>query len=329
MDFIIADANRMEEGFLNSFETIDLEIGDTDASNDFELTLALSDAFLDYSKYIFVPGTEYGGIIEDLKTSTSSNSALWYGNTWRGLLDQIIIEPPSGSAYKTVSGEANTVMRTMLSGKLSNLFEVETKSSGITVSYQFNRYASYLDGFMSMLAQYNARLEIWVEQGGANEAFAVKLKAVPVTDYSEEIEYSQDNKVNLTIRDYRRGINHLICLGKGELTERQVLHLYVAKNGTIGTTKYYTGLAERTAVYDYSSAEDSAALKTYGIKRLQELMNYKKLEMSVQDLDLAIGDIIAGRERKTGTYLSKPIIRKIIKAEGSKTSIEYKVEGED
>jgi len=328
MDFIIADETRMEEGFLSA-ETIDLEIGDAESENDFELTLPLTDVSLDYGKYVFVPGTEYGGIIEDRKTSTSENIAYWYGNTWRGFLNQVIIEPPSGSDYKTVSGEANAVMRTMLSGKLGGMFVVPSVSSGITVSYQFSRYASYLDGFMSMLKQYNARLEIWVEQGGANESFTVYLKAVPIVDYSEEIEYSQDNKVNLTIRDCRRGVNHLICLGQGELADRQVLHLYVQKDGTIGTTKYYTGLAERTAVYDYSSAEDLATLEEYGIKRLKESMNYKKLEMSVQDLDIAIGDIVAGRERKTGAYLSKPIVRKIVKLEGTKTTIEYKVEGED
>lgn len=330
MDFVIADQNLMEEGFLNTANGIDLEIGNKDAANDFELTLPLtSSGYVDYGKYIFVPGTEYGGIIEDLKTSTSSGTAQWYGNTWRGFLNQIIIEPTSGAAYKTVSGEANTVLKSMLSGKLNNMFTVPVENSGITVNYQFDRYVSYLDGFSSMLAQYGARLEILAEQGRANEAFAVYLKAVPVMDYSEEVEYSQDNKINFVIRDYRRGINHLICLGKGELTARQVLHLYVQKGGSVGTTKYYTGLEERTAVYDYSSAEDAATLKEYGIKRLQEIMNYKKLEMSVQDLNLAIGDIVAGRERNTGTYLKKPIARKVLKIDGSKTTIEYKVEGED
>lgn len=330
MDFIVTDDKRMEESLISGSRSLDFEIGDKEASNDFLLTLSLSDtSAIDFGKYLFSPNTEYGGIIEDMDASTSSGSVKWYGNTWRGLLNQIIIEPPSGAAYKTVSGEANAVMKDLLSSKLGNLFEVEDESSGITVNYQFARYVSYLEGLSSMLKQYNARLEIWTEQGGANEAFKVKLKAVPVTDYSEEIEYSQDNKVNVSIRDYRRGINHLICLGKGELTDRQVLHLYAQADGSISKTKYYTGLSERTAVYDYSSAEDLTSLEEYGIKKLQELMDYKKLGMTVQNLELHIGDIVAGRERNTGVYLSKPIISKILKIDGLKEEIEYKVEGEN
>lgn len=330
MDFIIADKNKMEECLLSVSRTMDIEIGDTDSNNDFELTLSLLDSqMIDFDKYLFSPGTEYGGIIEDMDASTSSGTVKWYGNTWRGFLDQIIIEPPTGSAYRTVAGDANTVMRNLLSGQLNNMFEVDSSASGITVNYQFARYVSYLEGFTAMLKQYNARLEIWAEQGSSNEAFAIKIKAAPVTDYSEEIEYSQDNKINLSIRDYRRGINHLICLGKGELTERQVIHLYAQSDGSVGTAKYYTGLAERTEVYDYSSADDEETLIEYGTKRLQKLMNYQELSMEVQDLDLAIGDIVAGRERNTGVYLSKPIKQKILKVDGLKETISYKVEGEN
>ena len=53
-------------------------------------------------------------------------------------------------------------------------------------------------------------------------------------DYSDYITYSQDYNIDFTIRDYRRGINHLICAGKGQNEERIVVHLYVQKDGSIG-----------------------------------------------------------------------------------------------
>lgn len=161
-----------------------------------------------------------------------------------------------------------------------------------------------------------------------NEYVTVHLKAVPVMDYSDYITYSQDYNIDFTIRDYRRGINHLICAGKGQNEERIVVHLYVQKDGSIGKSKYYQGLDERTALYDFSSA-DLEKLEEDGVKRLKELMNYKEVNVEVKDADLELGDIIGGYEQITGTEVKKPIVRKILKIEDGEAKIEYKVKGDD
>lgn len=246
------------------------------------------------------------------------------------MLGQIIIEPPEGQAYKMVKGDAHTVLAELLTGISGGLFTVPEELSGITVSGQFDRYTTLLDGMNKLLESSSARLQIQAVQGGTGDIFKVEVSAVPIADYSAEIEYSQDNKIDLTIRDYRRGINHLICLGTGELTERMVRHLYVQADGSIGTVQYYTGLDERTAVYDYPNAEDENELLESGKEQLQELASYQKLELSVSDeLDLAIGDIIAGRDRLTGLYLKKPIVNKVLKIKKGKETISYKVEGDN
>ena len=332
MEFIIADANRMELGFLPENAQLDLDLSrnpdNKEGCNDAELTVEPS-AGIDYGYYIFVPGTEYGGRILDLKRSTSSEKVVWYLDTWRRMLGQSIIEPPSGQAYKTVSGDANTVLAEMLRGRYGGIFEVPKTPAGIDVSGQFDRYTTLLNGLNKLLQTAGARLSIQTLQGGTGEAFRVQVSAVPIRDYSEEIEYSQDNRIELTIRDNRRGINHLICLGSGELEGRVVRHLYVQENGSIGSEKYYSGLDERTAVFDYPNAEDEEELLESGKEELQELASYKKLEMAVQDLDLDIGDIVAGRDRVTGTYLAKPIVNKVLKIQRGKETISYKVKGDD
>ena len=102
----------------------------------------------------------------------------------------------------------------------------------------------------------------------------------------------------------RNGVNHLVCLGKGEGVERTVIDLYVQQDGTIGSAPYFTGIKEVTEVYEDTSAEDAAALQEKGIEKLTELMNYTLFEMDVQtlDLDVDIGDIIGGRDYDTGLY---------------------------
>ena len=69
MDFLIAGKNRLETGFLRNYKSIDLEIG---GRNDFELVFLKDEPLaghINFGTYIFVPGTEYGGLIEDLEMS--------------------------------------------------------------------------------------------------------------------------------------------------------------------------------------------------------------------------------------------------------------------
>ena len=183
---------------------------------------------------------------------------------------------------RQVKGDAHDVMRQVLNGAFDGLFTIPEEPSGVDVgTYQFDRYTDALTGFTKMLLRRNARIHIEIKQGGSNEPFSVVLSAVPIRNLSSEIEYSQDSKIAINLKESRRGINHLICLGKGELKDRQVAHLYAQLDGSIRQDKkYYNGLLERTAVYDYSSAEGMEDLIENGTEKLQELMGKKTMGMS-------------------------------------------------
>ena len=326
MEFIICNADKMELGRLPAQVSVDFDIGDT---NDVEITCERG--LLNFGMYLICPGTEYGALIEEMDSWTNDAEEKWTGNAFRRFLQEFIIEPPAGQDYKIVSGDAHDVMWQVLNGAFNGLFTVPEEASGIDVgTYQFDRYTDALSGFTKMLLRKNARINIEIKQGGSNEPFSIVLSAVPIRNLSSEIEYSQDSKIAINLKESRRGINHLICLGKGELKDRQVVHLYAQLDGSISQTrKYYTGLQERTAVYDYNNAESLEDLIEKGTEQLQDLMNTKSMGMTVQDVDLQIGDIIAGRNYETGLYMQKPVVQKIVKLEDSTVSIEYKVEGEE
>lgn len=319
MDYIVANSEGVELGFLVASRKIDIDIGD---KNDFAMTLDADDyraRGYDFGCMFYKEGTEYGGMFEDIEVITKNNSVVIKGYTWRGLLSQKIIMPPTSLAYLTVSGDANTVIAEVVGQKLGDLFVVNPLPSGIYINYQFDRFTDMLSGLTKMLSRVGARLNICFKNG------KVQLEALPVTDWSEELEYGTDNKVNFSIRDYRRGINHLICLGSGQLTERQVLHLYLQEDGTIGETQFYTGIYEREDKYDYSGAEDLESLREGGIDRFQELLNYQEMAITIEDIPVELGDIVGGRERITGMVIKKPVINKIIKVTGNKEKINYKV----
>ena len=52
-----------------------------------------------------------------------------------------------------------------------------------------------------MLKRVNARVNIEIKQGDANEPFSVILSAVPIQNLSSEIEYSQDSKIAINMSE--------------------------------------------------------------------------------------------------------------------------------
>lgn len=316
MEMIYALPTGEEIGYMTDYNA-DIEIG---GNNDFQIDTPSTSKLLDFGYGVYVNSTEYGGIISSIVVDTSAKKISYSGQTWRGILSNYIIKPDSGQDYKIVSGTASSIISSLVSDfGISSRYSVITNSNIIVSNYQFDRYCTLLDGLDKMLKSVNARLNIICTNG------TVTLEPVAIHDYSAELEYSQDNDINFKITDNRDGVNHLVCLGKGDLKDRQVVDLYVQQNGSIGATQYYTGLAERAQVYDYSSVESLDELTKSGIQKLTELQNSQKLEMTVGDIAVELGDIVGGRERITGIVMAKPISKKIVKISNNKLKISYEV----
>lgn len=316
MDMIYTDGSGVELGYLTGYG-LDLDIGDT---NDFEITLKTDRAVLDHDYRVYANGTEYGGIIREIKVDTAAKKIAYCGQTWRGILSNYIIPPPTGEDYLTIGNCTASDIIMVLLGLcgLENVYTIEN-STTVIESYQFDRYCTLLDGITKMLKSINYRLNIACTNG------IVTLAPVEVHDYSDELEYSQDCNLDFKITDSRNGINHLVCLGSGELKARQVINLYLQADGTIGKTQYYTGIDERAEVYDYSSVESLAELEKGGRERFSELLDRQELEMSIDEINVELGDIVGGRERITGIYMAQPITQKIVKVTDGKLKISYKV----
>lgn len=329
LKFIVARSTGEELGYIGKDTEIDLDLGDT---NDFEMRMNQDIWSKDrywYGNRIFIPQTEYGGIIDDLEVITATREIVLRGLTWRGLLGKKVVEPPEGEDHLTVRGDLNDILRELIGDRFDGLFSVPDVKTGVTVTgWQVDRYVTLYSAVTKLLDAKGYRLQIsYVEPEGLEYGY-VTIQAVPVTDYSEDLEYSREGKVNFEIRDYRGGINHLVCVGEGQNEERAVLHLYVQEDGAIGKAQYYSGLGERAAVYEYSSA-DLEKLEKYGTKKLKDLQNYKSIDVTVDDVDLEIGDIVGGYEEITGTRLQKPVARKIINMKQGKITIDYEVKGDD
>lgn len=328
MELIGATRDGREIGHI-PFNT-DMEAGGT---NTFEIEVprAAWTGDITHDMLIYVPYTEFGGIIGEIETMNEPESVYCRGFLWRGLLQKKIIVPPAGQDYYIINGDANACIRQLISNIYADsLIRGSEETAGVTISsFQFDRYTDLLSGMIKMLKTVDYRLEIrYVIEGTGGY---VEVGAVPIKNYETLIEYSEDDEINLVANDIRNGVNHLICLGSGELSERTVVHLYADANGVISTTQTYFGRDEIAEVFDYPSAEDSTELVKSGRERFEEVKSWKRFDASAGRIveNLGIGDIISGRDYVTGINVVKPIERKILRFEREIPDIEYRLEDED
>lgn len=321
MDLIYTDANRNDLGVLMAYE-LDLAFGKDE--NSFECTVSSNNHCCSPGSYLYMEGTEYGGIVDAIANNTAAQEITYSGRTWQGILNSKVIQPDSGQDYLSLSGEANTVIAALLSRLgLGSLMEASTDDSGLTITaYQMPRYISGYDGIVKMLAAVSGKL-LFSFQGGK-----VILSAVPKHDYSQDEEFNSDLIDYQSKRCYKT-VNHLICLGKGELSERVVVHLYADEEGNISQTQTFTGLDEYTEAYDYPNAESNAELIEGGTERLKELWGQDELQIDFSGESEAydIGDIVGAMDNVTKIEVSAEIQKKIVTVKNGQVTVSYEVGG--
>lgn len=318
--------NALEEigtGYVNA----DIETGDAKARNDIEITGTLPQGCAG----IAILGTDAGGIVEYVKMETGQRT-IYKALTWRGLLNKIVISPPAGQDYFTVSNkDLNEAIRGVLGTALGGFFTVPNHASGKTVSsYQFNRYVTALDGLSDMCASVGYKLYVHAEKSTEQKKILVYVEAKPI----EVIEEAFDEASFLTIEfvDNRMQYTHFICMGKGELHERTRVDLYLQPDGSIGKTPsaVSSGFYDRQYYYDNSGAETITALENEGRKKFAELKNGRTLKLKKLNKNKEIGDIARGSfDYGNGIItVSRAISKKIYRISGDQINIEYAVEGE-
>lgn len=327
MDLIYTNVKKEDVGVLLDF-TLDLAFGSDE--NDFALTVIQENHVAEAGCFIYIQGTEYGGLIDAITSDTGAKEVTYSGRTWHGLLNSKIIEHTGNLDYPydypfdyggtrlIVSGDANTIIGDLITQMgLTALFTVNPNASDITVNrYTFDRYCPGYDGIAKMLASVGAKLHI--EHNGTN----VVLSAVPIVDYTEG--GIDNDQMTMIVKKTTNKVNHLICLGAGELANRTIVHLYADGDGNISQQQTFTGVNEYAATYDNSNAEDEEKLIEGGTERFEELLNQDNLSVDFVEVDdnYDVGDIVGATDNITGITISVPVTKKIVRIEGDNITID-------
>lgn len=317
MDLIYADENKDEIGVLMDC-SFDLAFG-TD-ENDFTLTVAITDNCCSGGYWIYVEGTEYGGTIDDQKVDTEQKRIVYHGRTFQGILEKKIIEPDTGEDYLIISGDANRVLDNLIQKlDLSDVFVAKEENAKLNITnYQFERYTKGYQGICDMLNTIGAKLHIEWHDGKAI------LSALPISNYTDE-ELDSDH-ISFVIKKHFKAVNHLICLGTGNLKDRQIIHLYMDGEGNATKEQFYFGKDEIEEVYDYPNAESLEELEKYGKRRLKELNEKDDMQLNLNDsYSFDIGDVVTASEITTGITLTRVIKKKIVTIKKGILKVDYKV----
>jgi hypothetical protein len=205
MDLIYMNADKEDLGVLHEYE-LDLAFGKDE--NNFQCKIAAKDHCCEAGFFLYIEGTEYGGIIDSIESNTETDEVVYMGRTWHGLLNSKVIEPDNGEAYLHISGDANAAISFLIFRlSLDGLFKASDDVSGLNVSnYKMNRYIRGFQGITKMLDSVGARLRFVYKDG------KVVLSAVPKYNYAEDEEFDSD-QVSFQGTKHYKTVNHLICLG--------------------------------------------------------------------------------------------------------------------
>ena len=315
MDLIWTNTAHVPQGELVS-PALDLQYGDE--QNDFELTHSTPGLLLSDGCYIGAEGTEFGGRVDAVRITVDDGHALYTltGRTWHGLLAGKILQPDSGADRLTVSGDANSIIRTVISRiGLSTVFDVPSEASGINISnYSFRRYITAWDGLRMMLTAQGARLDLTYTAGRC------RIRAVAADTYGDA---DSDQRISFEAQRIWTQVNHLTGLGKGQLRNRARSDWYADASGNISQTQTLTGDREIAQIYELTSSE-GAELSDQTRDKLKDMWKQGTVDLTIpENLGLHIDDHVRAYDALTGVSVDSPIVRITVKLANGTPTIRY------
>lgn len=315
MDLIYTDENRNDVGVLKDY-SFDLAYGKDE--NNFELTVNINNNVISKGCFVYIEGTEYGGMVDTIKVNTANKTIKYQGRTFQGILASKIVEPDVGADYYTDNSRTRPMVQNIYQRcsltRLFNIVEIEGQQVGKI--WKFDRYVDAYKGLTDALKTIDYKMILKFER----KSIYTYLK--PIVTYEDEII---SDKLNFVIEKKYNPANHIICLGSGELHDRVVIHLYADADGNISETQTFAGLDEIEMVYDYPNAESTEELIKSGTKKLLENRNNSVAVTIKSGANFDIGDRIVTTEQTTGVSIDTTITKKIVNIKKDTLSINYKV----
>lgn len=325
MDVVVADYDGKDIGVLTQ-AVLELSYGENTAESTFSLVTPFTGTLYKNCR-IYVEGTEFGGLITGYKLSHKATGDVveYSGYSWQGLLARHIVNVPSGQDRYTCGKSVNlTVLRLLKQCGVDNVFTFSNSAiTNSNVTVNLPRYCNLYEG-----------LDYYVEHGlnSSNTRYAykytykqgmVRLSIEPV----QQLNVDERLRVFYTLTRALVPVNHVVCLGRGTLRNREVVHLYADSNGNVSTTQTFTGLLENAVVYDYGSVEEGAGkLEAAGRTKFKDYLTADSTEVTMpENMQLQVGDVVTVTHPTLGITVSANVSKKIARVSNGNLRVTYTV----
>lgn len=301
--------------------TLDLAYGDEE--NDFTLGVPYGTS-ISPGSLVYVPGTEWGGVVREPCAGREDGVPFrsYHGHTWHGMMAERVLYPDPGDDYLVVSGDANDIIQQLIDRTdLGDVFAAAAPCGLEIPRWQFDHDSTYLyGGLRKMLRGFGYALRFTRLGSGKTTVGAVPALSA--------IDDARGSRYGFRVQK-KHPINHLKCLGKGELSERLSIDLYADRQGRVSRTQTIFGVDRRDEILDSPNADYEQLLES-GTKHLEELqvLTEARLELPEQS-SYNVDDTVGVDDPGTGTSVRASISKVIVKLRSYKSTPEVSNEMSD
>lgn len=279
MDLIHCNKDFVDVNVMKNF---DMDMANGSSENDFKIKLNKDAHCCERGDFVYVEGTEFGGVIDQIEVSTSDDSVAYGGITWIGLVKNRIICPPVGYDYYVVSGNASNSLRTILAYVgLDEFIEVDDADPDDEIQIpqtNMDRFCNAYDGFSKIIRDYGGKITFNFH----SHKLHVKIGKFQILESLNVIDGNFDYSA---IKNGRK-INHIIACGKGELKDRAVIHLYADEFGEIQPYSIENPIKDSDYIFDDRNKKifgKNENVLLYENTGAETIYNYEKLTSEPAD----------------------------------------------
>lgn len=283
--------------------TFDLECG-FGASNDFELKS--TDKF-SLGDFVYIDGTEYGGIIDRIKYNTETDIITYSGRTWHGILD----------SRQSLDGvvaynDANALLRSVVNAiGLTDVFRVSSDPMPRSIAYRGKKTTGYYTLLAAALKNSGLKIK-FRRQGGITSVWVEDVSTIHGEADSDLIAFTYETRSDVP--------NHLFVYNRD--TNAAIKHLYTDGAGNIRDTQVLTGASENIIYMPYQGMQSgefegkyTQDLNQAAYQEMRKAQVPGKVEITSvsNESDWDIGDVLVGVDQNTGVTVSAKIAKKVVK----------------
>ncbi len=292
----------------------DVNIGLYGASaNDFQLVLPLTKDIIPDGYFVSLGNTEYGGKIKGRLINYDRHTITYKGRTLRGQMEHVFCNTRATSdSFGTAASTCGEVVQEMIDATtLHGIYSVKqspTTTLGDVVIIP--AHCDLLKAFDLVLSAFGCSSVLKFDDNGVGIYIEPKktkiLQAVTLG-----LEVNDDRLLPTGLLGYHT---------EGNATEN--VNVYLQADGSIGTTRYYSGMDAYHVSVDIGKTANAAEALAVAKDRLRAMRNAEYLGSLESDkLDADVGDTVIVNATEYGISVTQTVSEKVLSVAGTRQKL--------